>query len=87
MFFSFDGSISSRSFSKVDLTPSPVRMFIIERMSAISGTFVRTVFSLVKRAAHIIGSTAFFDPEIRICPFSSFPPCTTNLAICVNIRL
>ena len=72
---------------KVDLTPSPVRMFIIERMSAMSGTFVSIVFSLVRRAAHIIGSTAFFDPETWICPLSETPPCTTNLAICVNIGL
>jgi len=67
--------------SKLIRAPRPVMMLIIDRMSAMSGTFVSVVFSFESSAAHIIGSTAFFDPDIWICPFRGRPPLTINFAI------
>ena len=48
-------------------------------MSAISGTFLIVQGSLVKSAAHSIGSAAFFEPLILTDPLSGFPPLTKNL--------
>ena len=81
MFLSPLGSISRVPFSNFRRTPRPTMILIMERMSAISGTFVRIVFSFVRRAAHIIGKTAFFEPLIDTVPFSGLPPFTMNLAI------
>jgi hypothetical protein len=39
-------------------------------ISAISGTFFKIVFHLFKSDAQIIGSAAFFDPEICTSPES-----------------
>src|SRR5262245_23132684 len=37
--------------------------------------------SLVRRAAAMIGSAEFFEPETRMVPFSFLPPCTKILSI------
>ena len=78
---SFDAFISRVFFVNFICAPSERRMLIIERMSAMSGTFVRVVFSFVRSEAHMIGSTAFFEPLTWIVPFSFCPPFTMSLAI------
>jgi hypothetical protein len=47
-------------------------------MSAMSGTFVRTLILSERSAAQRIGNAAFLEPLTVISPLSGLPPLTTN---------
>src|SRR6187551_2720193 len=59
---------------------SPSRRNVV-RTSCSRGTLVIETGSSASSAAHRIGSTAFFAPEMRTSPCSGWPPSTTILSI------
>src|SRR5450759_970861 len=54
--------------------PRPARIWAITYVSRTLGTLLSVTVSLVKRAAAISGSAAFFDPLMQMLPASCAPP-------------
>ena len=76
--------ISILSHFSVTLQPKIRNILIVVFTSSIFGTLYNVTFSLFKRLAAIIGSAAFFEPEIFISPFNFFPPLIINSDISHN---
>lgn len=74
-------SIFSVLFLDSVLTPRAFMIFIIDFMSAMSGTFSNITCPFVRRDAQIIGSAAFFEPLIWISPTNLWPPSIRNFCI------
>src|SRR5258706_314274 len=61
-------------------TPIWRSSFAMVRTSMSSGTLARRSRSPVRSAAHMIGSAAFFAPEMRTSPSSGTPPRMRSLS-------
>ena len=61
---------------RIQLQPRASRILIMQAVSWIFGTLVRTVRPLCRRAAAISGRAAFFDPCMEISPFKGMHPLT-----------
>src|SRR5258708_13336933 len=74
-----------RSSERSTSTPIWPRSLVIVEVSISRGTLAMERGLALSRAAHMIGSAAFFAPEIRTSPSSGRPPVILSLSICAPL--